>query len=388
VFVAGLPQRRPILPADARRSAARVATRRTTAPQRPRRLLTALALFTAVTTALTVGALPGQGAAEPRPTIAQVQQRIEVLNDQTDRAVEAYAQARISLAAARRTSAVSQRRVRREEASLAAVRRAMSSVAASAYRSGGTDALVSLVSTSSPQAFLDRASSLDRIARDQASRLAAMATARHHLLVVQDQATRDLARQKTAEASLARQKATIERTLRAQKSLLAGLQAQERARLARLQAERAAAARRMAAQARASRLRALAAAGDESSGSLYNGPASGRAGAAVAEAYNKLGSPYEWAAAGPSRFDCSGLTMWAWARGGVSLPHSSQAQYDVLRHVSQSDTQPGDLVFFGSPIHHVGIYIGGGRMISAPRTGDVVKIQDAFRSDYAGAARP
>jgi cell wall-associated NlpC family hydrolase len=356
---------------------------------RQRRLLGALALLTAATTAVSVAAVPGLGVAEPRPTIAQVQHRIDVLNDQADRAVEAYAQARIALAAARRTSAVSQSRVRREEASLAAVRRAMSSVASSAYRSGGTDALVSLVSTSSPQAFLDRASSLDRIARDQAARLAAMSTARHQLLVVQDKATRDLARQKEAEASVAQQKAIIVRTLAAQKSLLANLQAEERARLARLQAERAAAARRTAALARASRLRELASSVNASSGSsFYNGPASGRAGAAVAEAYNKLGSPYEWAAAGPSRFDCSGLTMWAWARGGVSLPHSSQAQYDVLQHVAQSDVQPGDLVFFGSPIHHVGIYIGGGQMISAPHTGDVVKIQDAFRSDYVGAGRP
>jgi cell wall-associated NlpC family hydrolase len=80
--------------------------------------------------------------------------------------------------------------------------------------------------------------------------------------------------------------------------------------------------------------------------------------------------------------------MWAWARGGVSLPHSSQAQYDSIPHVAQSDVQPGDLVFFGSPIHHVGIYIGGGQMISAPHTGDVVKIQDAFRSDFVGAGRP
>jgi cell wall-associated NlpC family hydrolase len=80
--------------------------------------------------------------------------------------------------------------------------------------------------------------------------------------------------------------------------------------------------------------------------------------------------------------------MWAWARGGVSLPHSSQAQYDVINHVAQSEVQPGDLVFFGSPIHHVGIYIGGGQMINAPHTGDVVRIADAFRSDYVGAGRP
>lgn len=353
---------------------------------RLRRGLMALGLATA----LAIGVVPGIGNAEPRPSLEQVQQRIDALNAQADVAVEAYAQARIALAAARRKAAVSRGRVSREEASLAAVRRAMNSVAANAYRTGGNDALMSLVSTSNPQSFLDRASALDRIARDQAARLAATATARHRLATVEAQAARDLAEQKTVEATVARNRQTIERTLRSQQALLANLQAEERARLLRLQQERAAAARRSAALARAGRARALAQirTAPASASASYNGPASGRAGAAVAEAYNKLGSPYEWAAAGPDRFDCSGLTMWAWARGGVSLPHSSQAQYDSLRHVSQSDVEPGDLVFFGSPIHHVGIYIGGGRMISAPHTGDVVKIQDAFRSDYVGAARP
>ena len=149
---------------------------------------------------------------------------------------------------------------------------------------------------------------------------------------------------------------------------------------------RASAASRRAAAAREAALRASRARSFQVAS--YTGPATGRAGAAVAEAYNKLGDAYVWGAAGPSTFDCSGLTMWAWARGGVSLPHSAADQYNVIQHVAQADTQPGDLVFFGSPIHHVGIYIGGGRMISAPHTGDVVKIQDAFRSDYAGAARP
>jgi cell wall-associated NlpC family hydrolase len=343
------------------------------------RALAALGLATA----LTVGLAPGVGQAEPRPSIAEVQRRIDALNDQADRAVEAYAQARIKLAAARRKAAVSRGRVKREEASLTAVRHAMDAVASSAYRSGGTDALTSLLTTSSPQTFLDRAAALDRISRDQAARLSAAATARHRLAVVEDQAARDLAAQKTVEKAVAGHKATIEHTLSAQKNLLSHLQAEERARLKKLQEQRAAAARHAALLARASRARLV-----RSAFATYNGPASGRASAAVAEAYNKLGSPYEWAAAGPDRFDCSGLTMWAWARGGVSLPHSSQAQYDVINHVAQSDVQPGDLVFFGSPIHHVGIYIGGGQMISAPHTGDVVKIQDAFRSDFVGAGRP
>jgi cell wall-associated NlpC family hydrolase len=80
--------------------------------------------------------------------------------------------------------------------------------------------------------------------------------------------------------------------------------------------------------------------------------------------------------------------MYAWASAGVSLPHSSQAQFASLPHVSEAQLAPGDLVFFGSPIHHVGMYLGGGMMIHAPQTGDVVKISAVWRSDYAGAARP
>ncbi len=75
---------------------------------------------------------------------------------------------------------------------------------------------------------------------------------------------------------------------------------------------------------------------------------------------SRLGAPYVWAAAGPSSFDCSGLTMWCYRQIGISLPHSSRAQINVGQRVSRANLQPGDLVFFGSPIHHVGMYVGGG----------------------------
>jgi cell wall-associated NlpC family hydrolase len=102
----------------------------------------------------------------------------------------------------------------------------------------------------------------------------------------------------------------------------------------------------------------------------------------------QIGKPYEWAAAGPDSFDCSGLTMYAWGKAGVQLPHSAAAQYDMLPKVARADLAPGDLVFFGSPIHHVGIYEGGGIMIDAPQTGENVRRDAIDRADYAGAARP
>ena len=120
----------------------------------------------------------------------------------------------------------------------------------------------------------------------------------------------------------------------------------------------------------------------------YDGPASGRAAEAVKTAFAQLGDPYAWGAAGPDAFDCSGLTMYSWAAAGVSLPHSSSAQYSAVRHVSVSDLQPGDLVFYYSPISHVGIYIGGGRIIDAPYPGLNVHITGLHSMPLVGAGRP
>jgi cell wall-associated NlpC family hydrolase len=119
-----------------------------------------------------------------------------------------------------------------------------------------------------------------------------------------------------------------------------------------------------------------------------NVPASGGAATAIAAAKSKLGSAYVWAAAGPSTFDCSGLTMYAWAAAGVSLPHSSSMQFSSGSKVSASALQPGDLVFYGSPIHHVALYVGGGQVIHAPQTGDVVRYASVDMMPIVGAVRP
>ena len=129
------------------------------------------------------------------------------------------------------------------------------------------------------------------------------------------------------------------------------------------------------------------------SGGSSAGTASG-ASAAIAYARDQIGKPYRWAATGPDAFDCSGLTMQAWARGGVSLPHYSVAQYEQGRKVAISELRRGDMVFFGSDpgnpgsIYHVGLYIGGGQMIEAPFTGEDVRVASIYRDSLFGAARP
>lgn len=118
-------------------------------------------------------------------------------------------------------------------------------------------------------------------------------------------------------------------------------------------------------------------------------PVSGKAGIAVSAAYSQLGVPYKFAAESPGEaFDCSGLTKWSWGRAGVGMPHQSGAQYGSFPHVSNDEAQPGDLIFYYSPIGHVGIYIGGGQMIHAPNTGTTVSIATVHWNKVVGVARP
>ncbi len=118
-------------------------------------------------------------------------------------------------------------------------------------------------------------------------------------------------------------------------------------------------------------------------------PTSSKGAAAVFWAMKAIGKPYRWAGSGPNSFDCSGLTMWAYGKAGVSLPHSSGAQIGRGPRISRSNLEPGDLVFFGSPIHHVGMYVGGGDFIHSPNSGSSVRIQSlSRRSDFSGACRP
>ncbi|MGI8491478.1 MAG: C40 family peptidase [Acidimicrobiales bacterium] len=159
--------------------------------------------------------------------------------------------------------------------------------------------------------------------------------------------------------------------------------------VARIQAEQAAAAA-AAAQATALRLQQEQAAASQAQGSFPNNPPpppGQGASAAVAAALSRVGDPYVWGAAGPNAFDCSGLTMWAWAHAGVSLPHFSGAQYSSTTHIPMSAVQPGDLVFFANPGEHMAMYIGNGQIVEAPYTGANVRVVPLY-GQFVLASRP
>ena len=116
-------------------------------------------------------------------------------------------------------------------------------------------------------------------------------------------------------------------------------------------------------------------------------PSSGAQGA-IAEAQRQLGKPYVYGGSGPDSYDCSGLTAWAWGHAGHPLPHSAADQYYGTTHVSVSQLQPGDLVFYGSPPHHVGIYVGNGQMINALHSGTNVEYDSIYmEGDLIGGGR-
>lgn len=182
------------------------------------------------------------------------------------------------------------------------------------------------------------------------------------------------------ERALAQQRREVEQTVSREKQLLSRVKG-ELATL--IQQDEA---RRQAEAARQARERMAAA-----STRALVGPipaASPHAQVAVSTALAQLGKPYQWGGAGPDSFDCSGLTMFAWRAAGVALPHSAAAQFSSFPQVPIGALQPGDLVFYGSPPYHNGMYIGNGQMVEAPHTGTVVRVAGIFRSDLVGASRP
>jgi cell wall-associated NlpC family hydrolase len=115
----------------------------------------------------------------------------------------------------------------------------------------------------------------------------------------------------------------------------------------------------------------------------------GNVAAVLQAAYSVIGTPYLWGGSSPETgFDCSGFTMWSWSHAGVYLPHSSAAQYSSLPHVAREDLQPGDLLFFYSPISHVAMYVGGGLMIHSSNPGTTVGVVSVYWDSFVGAARP
>lgn len=321
---------------------------------------------------LVISALPAVGA-----TRAEIQRELNELSRQISIVDEEYNLARIELSGATSRIRSAERDKEAADAKRKDLRGLASKRAAAVYRTGAPDVLMVLLTSRDPRDFARRMGLISRVDDWESGILTSLEIASETASARAEELQKQRSKALTVKESIEAKKRQLEEAINKQKRLLAELAAAEEA------AARAAAARRPTATRSTPTAKAT-----QPPQALPDLPASPQAKIAVQTAYEQIGKPYKWGAAGPDSFDCSGLTMFSWRRAGVSLPHSSRSQYSATRRVAKEDLQPGDLVFFGSPIHHVGIYIGDNNMINAPETGQYVGIRSMLRRDYVGAGRP
>jgi cell wall-associated NlpC family hydrolase len=294
------------------------------------------------------------------PSLAQVQAQVNQLEDDATAAAEGAQEAKVKLAALTRSLAGIQAQAALQGKTVDAISKTLGSIAVEQYKSGSMSQSLELLFSSNPSLYLSSAGSLEAITRRKSTQLRKFQTAEQALNATSLTVSDRLAQVKVLQKKLAERSALAAAKLAQAEALLATLKKEDRERLAKLALD----------QENADQASSLEAAKSASG-------VTGRAGIALKFALKQIGDKYVFGADGMVYWDCSGLTMRAFEAAGVSLPHSSAAQSRMGKSVPFNKKQPGDLLFFGHPVSHVAIYLGGGRMVHAPRTGSRVKVAEA-----------
>ncbi|MFW6689934.1 NlpC/P60 family protein [Streptomyces sp. MAR4 CNX-425] len=333
-------------------------------PKQPNRAR--VTVFTA--TAAAAVALSTQSA-QAAPDKDDVKRQVDNLYEDAERATEKYNGAKERQDKLEEDVEELQDKAARGQQELNDLRDGLGSLANAQYRSGSIDPSVQLFLSSDPDTYLDKASTMDRVSGKQAESLERIADKQRSLAQQRQEAGEKLKDLAETRKELGSQKKKVQDKLSEARALLNQLTEAEQAALAE-------------EEQRASR---------EAEDRVDLGdlpPGSSHGAAALSAAQSKLGAPYVYGATGPSSFDCSGLTSWAFSQAGVSLPRISQDQANVGTRISSSSAlQPGDLVFFYSDLHHVGIYAGNGQIIHAPKPGASVRYEAVSNMPFMWGAR-
>jgi len=377
-------------------------------------LVLALLLATAL-------ALPAAGDAisDKRAEAERIARQLEQQSQTVSILAEDYDEARVRIETINENLKAAEAKVATTDAQAAGVRARLTRQAVESYIRGGSSQKIALLAgahsgdnlavrgqyiksvTSNAVDVLDELHSVKAQLAEQRGRLdAAKADAAAAVALAES-------KRKAAASAEAAQRATLAKVQGELADLVAAearrraeetarrVQAELAARKARADAAARDAAARAASNASARNRTATPSATQPASGGSSSsadaptgaGPPAAGADAAVAEAKRQIGKPYQYGSPGPDSFDCSGLTSYAWRAGSKTLPHSSRAQWSATSRVSLSEVQPGDILFYGNPIHHVGIAVGGGQMVEASETGTPVRYASIYRSDLVGVGR-
>lgn len=296
-------------------------------------------------------------SANAAPSLAQVQAKVRQLEEEATAAAEGAQEAKVKLAGLTKTLNGIKAKAEVQGQTVSTLQRSLGTIAIEQYKSGGFGQSFELLFSSDPTLYLSSAGSLDAITRRKSAQLQKFEAAQQRLNATTLTVNDKIALVAAAQRKLAAQSAIALSKLAEAEKLLSKLSKAERERLARLADD----------EENADQASSLKAAKSASG-------VSGRAGIALKYALKQIGDRYVFGAAGMVTWDCSGLTMRAYQAAGVSLPHSSAAQSRMGKKVSFNALKPGDLLFYGRPVSHVGVYLGGGKMVHAPRSGSRVKV--------------
>lgn len=330
-----------------------------------------MSFLTTARASLALAVLPlsvGLGPAQAAPSLSSVQKQVTSLQEDAAASAEGAQTARVQLDQLTRTLTGIRKQAAVQNESVGQLRKSLGVIAVEEYKSGGLSQGLELLFSSHPTLYLSAAGSLEAITRRKSLQLHKFAAAQQRLVATTLTVNDKMALVRATQARLVTQSNLAQSKLKEVEKVLAKLKKSDRIRLAKL------------TQKRNEREQKSSLAFAKTAKRM-----SGRAGIAVKFALKQIGDRYVFGAAGMVYWDCSGLTMRAYRTAGVSLPHSAAAQSGYGRRVPLNQLRPGDLVFFGSPISHNGIYIGGGRMVDAPHTGARVRVE-AFGS-YFGRLR-
>jgi cell wall-associated NlpC family hydrolase len=312
--------------------------------------------------------VPGLAHADPNANLNDVKKQVDNLHQQAELASEAYDKAAGDLAALQHKVDQIQARISAEQASLGNAQSSLGSLAAAQYRDGGVDSSLQLMLSAAPDSFLQQATAMNEMSSHSAASMKTAQEIERQLTQDKAQASADLEQLQKTRDLMAQNMADINAKEKQAQALLNSLTPTQRTQYTQQVSQQAQQA--------------------EKPPTGLPPATNARAAAAVSFAEAQVGKPYIYGAAGPRGFDCSGLTMAAWAQAGVSMAHSSSEQAYEFPQVSLANAQPGDLFIYYGSLHHVGIYVGHGEVVHAPYPGTTVQYAPASSMPIAMIVRP